>query len=94
MLQKKAYYKLYCLRTRDFKKLRSAQRTWRPYQARDSDFSKWHPHMVLLLSAGVVCVSTIALWPLVWRGCEVRVREQTYLLLLKQVVRNFSQKRA
>ncbi len=68
----------------------------RGLQARDSDFSKWHQHTVLFLSAGVVLGYIIALWPLVWRGCELRVREQTYLLLLRlgSVVRKFSEKGA
>ncbi len=56
-----------------------ASRT-RACQARDSDFSKCHPRTVHLLSAGVVLVTSVTLWPLVWRLCEVRVREQTYLL--------------
>jgi hypothetical protein len=30
-----------------------------------------------------VLVSAIILWPLVWPGCAVRVREQTYLFLLE-----------
>jgi hypothetical protein len=52
----------------------------------DSDFSNCHPPTIYLLSAGVELVSAITLWPLVWRGCEVRVREQTYLLLLEPAV--------
>ncbi len=28
-------------------------------------------------------VNIITLWPLVWRGCELRVRKQIYLLLLE-----------
>ncbi len=43
-------------------------------------------HTVISLSAGGVVVSAITLWPLVWRECMARVREHTYLLLLKPAV--------
>ena len=54
MRQKKVILNFIALEPLLLKRIQSGRGKWRAHQARDSDFSKWHPHMVLLLSAGMV----------------------------------------